>query len=242
MELLMDINRWVHVIFGFTGLAAFWVPVLTRKGGHHHRLFGKVFKYCAYVVLIGALAAVALHFTQGLLAGETPRSAPGYFAFLVFLGYLALVTLVGLRHGLLVLSHKPDLATMNTPFNRAMAWAAVASSVVLVTYTAIIMPPNAAILFALSPIGIAGGFGILKALRGRRRERRAWMYEHMGNMLGTGIAFHTAFAVFGSQRLFDLGLTGWTAVIPWILPALVGIPAISLWTRHYQRRYRDLPA
>jgi hypothetical protein len=62
----------------------------------------------------------------------------------------------------------------------------------------------------------------------------------MNAMIGTGIAFHTAFAVFGSGRLFDLGLEGWVAVIPWILPALIGIPAVAIWTRHYQRKFGDL--
>ena len=59
-------------------------------------------------------------------------------------------------------------------------------------------------------------------------------------MIGAGIAFHTAFAVFGSSRLFDIGLTGWIAVIPWVLPAAIGIPATILWTRHYRRKFGEL--
>lgn len=236
----MDLNRFIHVAFGFTGLAAFWIPVFARKGGYSHRLFGKIFKICAYVVLAAAGVSVIGHMAQGLATGYGPRTAPGNFAFLVFLGYLALVTFIGLRHGIGVLSHKQGLAEMATPFNRAMAWLAIAASVGLITYTAWFRPPNLVVLLALSPIGFATGAGILKALNGRRTERKAWFYEHMGNMIGTGIAFHTAFAVFGSNRIFQLGLEGWVAVIPWILPALIGIPAITLWTRHYQRKFGDL--
>ena len=71
-------------------------------------------------------------------------------------------------------------------------------------------------------------------------SRRAWMYEHIGAMLGSGIAFHTAFAVFGSAQLIDINLAGWLQVVPWIAPTIIGIPAILLWTRHYQRKFGEL--
>lgn len=242
MEFLMDGIRWLHVVAGFTGLAAFWVPIFAHKGGVNHRKFGKVFKYCAYVVLFGALASVTLHLADGLARGVGPSEKPAAYGFLFFLGYLALVTFIGMRHGLQVLENKPDLSAMNSPLNRAMAWLAIASSLALIAYTVYFSPPNQIILFVLSPIGFATGSGILKAIRGRRPEGKAWFYEHMGAMIGTGVAFHTAFAVFGSLRIFDLGLEGWVAVLPWITPALIGIPAILIWTRHYQRKFNDLPA
>lgn len=242
METLIDLNRWLHVTFGFTGLAAFWIPILTRKGGRVHRSAGKVFRFCAYVVLIGALLSVTLHLSEGLSQGDTPRTAPAEFAFLVFLGYLAFATLAGMRHGFQVLAHKHRLADLDTPLNRAVAWLAIAASAGLIAYALYYRPPMLIVMLALSPVGFGTGFGILKAIRGQRTERKAWMYEHMSAMIGTGIAFHTAFAVFGSGRLFDLGLEGWIAVVPWVLPAMIGIPATILWTRRYQRRFGDLPA
>ena len=58
-----------------------------------------------------------------------------------------------------------------------------------------------------------------------------------GSMLGGGIAFHTAFAVFGAQRLWAYELAGPLAVVPWLLPTAVGIPAIIVWTRYYRRKF-----
>lgn len=237
----MDINRWLHVAAGFTGLAAFWIPVFTRKGGKHHRLFGKVFKYCAYLVLLAAGLAVAGHMSQALARGHGPSGAPAGFAFLVFLGYLTVVTYAVLRHGVSVIEHK-DLVSLDTPLNRAWAWLSIAATIVLLSYALYFRPPNQVILYALSPIGVLAGTGILKAIKGRRPERKAWFYEHMGAMIGAGIAFHTAFAVFGSSRLFDLGLSGFAQVIPWIAPAVVGTIASAVWTRHYMRKFGDLPA
>lgn len=241
MQELLDGFRWIHVAAGFTGLAAFWIPVFTRKGGPTHRLYGKVFKYCAYLVLGAAGAAILLRFSLAMMEGEGPSTAPQGFAFLVFLGYLTLVTFVVLRHGVGVLENK-DLTSMNTARNRILARMAIGASIALVAYALYFNPPIRILLYAMSPIGILSGLGILKAIGGERTENKAWFYEHMGAMIGAGIAFHTAFAVFGSTRLFDIGLTGLTAVVPWILPALIGIPATAIWTRHYQRKFGDLAA
>ena len=64
-----------------------------------------------------------------------------------------------------------------------------------------------------------------------------WFYSHLGSMLGGGIAFHTAFIVFGAQSLWPWELAGPLAVAPWILPTVVGIPAIVVRTRYYRRKF-----
>ncbi|NND44553.1 MAG: hypothetical protein HKN58_04465 [Xanthomonadales bacterium] len=240
MEFMMDGIRWVHVLAGFIGLAAFWVPIFAHKGGVNHRFYGKIFKYCAYIVLFGAMLSVSLHLGGALADGVTPRERPSQFGFLLFLGYLAIVTYVGLRHGMQVLASKRDITTLDTPANRGAAWLSVAASVFMIAYALYYRPPNMIILLALSPVGFSIGFGILKAIRGRRPEKKVWFYEHMGAMLGTGIAFHTAFAVFGSSRIFNLGLEGWIAVLPWITPALIGIPATIIWTNYYKKKFNDV--
>ena len=242
MDTLYTILRWTHVIAGFTGLVAFWLPIFTRKGGKNHRFFGKIFKYSAYLVLGAAALSIGLHFAEALGRGIGPSDDPRNFAFLTFLGYLTLVTFIGLRHGLLVLENKSSVTDMDNGINNFLAWVAVAASVGLIGYSLYFNPPIKIVLYALSPIGFAAGFGILKVIKGRRKEKKVWFYEHMGSMIGTGIAFHTAFAVFGSSQLFSLGLSGWTAVIPWIAPALIGIPAAEIWTRYYQRKFNDRPS
>ena len=79
--------------------------------------------------------------------------------------------------------------------------------------------------------------GILNFMKRGEAEHMGWFYSHMGSMIGGGIAFHTAFAVFGAQRLFEYSIEGPLAVVPWILPALIGLPAIVLARRYYQRRF-----
>ena len=100
--------------------------------------------------------------------------------------------------------------------------------------------PIKILLYAMSPIGFLTGNGMLRYMRLADPSPRAWWYEHMGAMLGAGIAFHTAFAVFGVTRLFDVGFSGWLSVIPWVAPALIGVPATAIWTRHYRRKFGEL--
>ncbi|WP_395374005.1 hypothetical protein [Marinicella sp. W31] len=232
-----EILRWIHIAAGFIGLAAFWIPVFTRKGGVNHRLYGKVFKYCAYVVLAAAAGSITIRVPMALADGITPITHPESFAFLAFLGYLTLVTFVGMRHGFQVLGFKGSLEKMNTPLNRLLAMSSIVASMLIIAFALYYGPSNKILLYALSPIGFLGGFGILKVISQPQSDKRMWFYEHMGSILGTGIAFHTAFAVFGASRLFDLGLSGFAAVIPWITPTLIGIPAIFLWTRHYRKKF-----
>ncbi len=241
MGLILQALIYLHVTAGFIGLAAFWVPILSKKGGNAHKKYGKVFKYCAYLVLFAAILSVSFRLLQALSEGVGPSDNPSAFAFLIFLGYLAFVTLVGMRHGFLVLEAKPDLTQLNTPINTALAMLAIAASVLLIAYALYFAPPNKILLFSLSPVGALNGFGVLKAIRGKLAQRKAWFYEHMNGLIVAGIAFHTAFAVFGVGQLVNLGLEGWVAVIPWIAPTLIGVPAGLIWTRYYQRKFHDAP-
>ena len=237
METFYSLVRFLHVGAGFVGLFAFWIPVFARKGATNHVRFGKVFVWSAYVVL-GA-AAVALNL--GLINSPEYRSPQGaaYYSFLVFLGYLTLATFVIVRHGMAVLQFKPNPRDMRTFANRFWPTASIAASIAIILYGLIESPPNKILLFALSPIGLTTGWGILKFLSADQLSRRAWWYEHMGALLGSGIAFHTAFAVFGITRLIDFQLSGTLAVIPWIAPTLIGVPGIFIWTRYYQRKFKD---
>jgi hypothetical protein len=117
---------------------------------------------------------------------------------------------------------------------------AMGASAFIIVYALTLSPPNKILLLALSPIGLAIGYGNLRYMRSDPPSKRAWMYEHLGAMIGSGIAFHTAFAVFGVTRLFDIGLDGWIAIIPWVAPTAIGILAITIWTRHYRRKFGEL--
>ncbi len=228
--------RYTHIIFGFLGLTVFWIPILTRKGVKQHVRYGNLFLKCAYIVLGSAEISVIYKLGSFLLTGKRPADAPMEFSFALFLGYLALVTFIMIRHAILVLRYKKNPELLQTTGNRVMAVLAILASVLLVAYTITFAPPNKIILFALSPIGLSTGYGMLKYLNSTISPK-SWVYEHIGGMLGGGIAFHTAFAVFGGARLFNLFLEGSLAILPFILPSIIGIPASIIWVNIYKKKY-----
>lgn len=240
MQLIQSLFVGVHVFAGFIGLISFWVPVLTRKGGKHHKLFGKVFKYCAYVVLLAASLAILLRLPQMMSTNFDDQFEVLALSFYVFLSYLIVVVFISLRHGFAVLEHKSDITELNNTMNNALANVAMASSIVLIAYAIFVSPLNQILLYALSPIGVFTCVDIKTAIRNKHNYKKTWLYEHLASLLGTGIAFHTAFAVFGAGQIFNLNLSGFVQVIPWITPALIGLPAISIWTRVYKQKYGEL--
>jgi hypothetical protein len=239
LEIIENFARVVHIGFGFLGLAAFWVPIFAKKGARIHRTAGQLFVYSAYVVLGAAALALMVHLAGLVLEGQTPSDQPMFYGFIVFLAYLTIVTFVTVRHGTALLRHKRDPEALGTPLNVSLAVMAIASSAAIIFYAMVYDPPIRVLLFALSPIGLLTGTGILRYIRAGAVSPRVWWYEHMGAMLGAGIAFHTAFAVFGATRLFDVGLTGALSVVPWVAPAAIGIPATAIWTRYYRRKFGE---
>jgi uncharacterized membrane protein YidH (DUF202 family) len=240
VDYLGEAARFIHILFGFIGLAAFWVPIFARKGAVNHVRFGKIFVRAAYVVLTMAGVALVVRLAGLIADGQGPHDQPSQFAFIVFLGYLTLVTFIVIRHGMGVLRYKRNPSALRSPAHRTLAYLAIAASAVVILYAMILNPPIKILLFALSPIGVSSGIGMLRYMRADSLSPRAWLYEHLGAMIGSGIAFHTAFAVFGSTRLIDIGLTGWVALIPWIAPAMIGIPATVVWTRHYRQKFGEI--
>ena len=86
MEWLSDGARFIHVLFGATGLVAFWIPVFAKKGAVNHVRFGKIFVWSAYVVLFAAAVALAIRLSGLVAKGIGPADQPAHYSLIVFLG------------------------------------------------------------------------------------------------------------------------------------------------------------
>ncbi|MCX7554614.1 hypothetical protein OS175_12040 [Marinicella sp. S1101] len=242
MDWIHDIFRNIHVAGGFIGLFLYWIPILSKKGSPLHKKVGLFWVWLARVVLITAFLGVLLYVPKLIAADKYLFTHPNSYAFIMFLGYLSVVTYVVTVFAVSVLKYKADATQLATPFMQSMAYISILLSVWIIFYALAYQPDAKIVLLALSPVGLSTGWGMLQYMKGKHTSKRAWLYEHLGSMIGAGIAFHTAFAVFGMTRLFDIGLNGWVAVIPWILPAAIGIPASIIWRRHYQKKFNEIPA
>ena len=235
--LIFDVVVLVHVATGFVGLAAFWVPVFAHKGGRTHVRAGRVFVYCAYIVTLSAVTAAAGRLAYYQIQGIRLVDQPELYGTSLFLGYLGLVTFATVHHAIRVLATRRSPETLRTPVHEALAWASVVASGTIVVYALTLWSNLSPILLGLSPIGLITGRRMLRLMRNPGAQHMGWFYSHLVSMLAGGIAFHTAFIVFGVQRLWAYELAGPLAVVPWIAPTIIGIPAILLWTRHYRRKF-----
>ena len=237
MTLLIEVIIWAHVATGFVGLAAFWAPVFSRKGGAAHVRFGRVYAWCAYVVTVSAVSVSVARVATYQIQGITVADQPELYGFACLLGYLGVATFAAVRQGMRVIATRKRPETLRTRLHEALAWLSIAGSAGVVAVAFTVWSDISPILLGLSPIGVFTGSRMLYLMRHPTEQHMGWFYSHLASMLGGGIAFHTAFIVFGAQRLWEYEIAGPLAVVPWILPTVVGVPAIIVWTRRYRRRF-----
>src|SRR5688572_2894150 len=185
--------RAIHIAIGTAGLALFWIPLLTRKGGRTHVIAGRAFTWICYAVLASAALSVALHMLQFWRDGIGPRQAPALFSLYVFLGSLTLTTLTIVTHGrgAVAARHEPHL--LRTSWRIALALATLAASFGLVAYALHFGPPTFWVLLAVSMFGFFASYDSLAYMGKGRVTTREWVYQHLNGMIGAGIAFYTAF-------------------------------------------------
>jgi hypothetical protein len=241
MEVAFRSVLFVHAFFGFIGLVAFWFPVFFLKGSRRHIRAGRIFLYSAYLVAgLGFVMALMIFIDPAGARPDEVRGDPADFlsrlSELLFLTFLALITVATVHHGVRVMQTKRDPGSIRTPFHTGLNAAAVLAGVAILAFGITSGEP---ILIALSPIGFLIGAGDLRYARRPRASRMAHWYEHLGAMLGGGIAFHTAFAVLGLSRFVQYDTKGVMGVLPWIAPTLVGVPATILFERHFRTKFRE---
>lgn len=235
METLLLVIRWTHIVAGAAGLLLFWVPIFSRKGAATHKRFGRGFLWAVYTVGISSLLSVGLHLAQVAWQGHNLLNIR-QFGFLMFLVYLAINVMISAWYMRHVLIHKRDLVGLRRPLTWALAGFALLSSLALILLAMRLPSSASVVMYALSPIGLLNAWSMQRHLRFPNREPRAWFYEHMGQGIGIGIAFHTAFIVVGARTVLDQWLVGMWGVLPWVAPAVIGITANILWERYYRLR------
>jgi hypothetical protein len=206
----------VHIAAGSTAFLMAPLALATAKGGKAHRRWGKIYFWAMAVV--GSTALV--------LALYRP---------ILFLALVAVFSFYAAFSAYRVLFHK------NLPRGEKVTWpdwvAAIltfASSFALALLGAV----KPALVRNLSIPAILFGFiGMWLAAKSMwqflhpPKEKMFWWYEHLGNMLVSYIAAWTAFSV---TTIGPLVHGGW---VIWVLPTVIGSPAIALTTAYYKRKF-----
>jgi len=245
MASLFQSLRWVHIAAGTIALILFWIPAIAPKGGRTHIRAGWFYVVSMSVVVVTAWAMSGLAFTiplavrqiaRPLSPAELSRFLQEQRVFATFLAYLAGITLASGWQGIWAIETKRDPKAMRTPFSLALNVVVILAGL---TVLVLGIKYRSGPLIGLSPIGPFIGAGNLRyLLRGPQSRMHRW-YEHLGSMIGTGIAGYTAFLVFGGSRLFPSFAQSQLYTIFWILPSLIGVPVIFITVAYYQRKFKE---
>jgi hypothetical protein len=243
-EIFQDL-RWTHIAFGSVALLAFWIPAIASKGGRLHVRVGWAYVICMSAVVLTAFVMSGMAFTvplsirtfsQPLSPDEAARFVRASRELGVFLAYLGAVTLAAGWQGIRVLRTRRDPASLRGPFTLALNITVIAAAIGVLALG--IMERNWAFV-GMSSVGMIVGGGNLGYLLRGPQSKMHWWYEHLASMIATGIAGYTAFLVFGGRHLFPaLANTQFFALV-WILPTLIGVPAIFAAVAYYKRKFHE---
>jgi hypothetical protein len=262
-DALHHVLRFIHIAIGGVGLALFWVPVFARKGGPLHIFCGRLFVWAAYCVGTTALVSSAWGIVdpRGFIGQRARDMDSASFAgvsenfrfIFAILGFLSIIVLNGTYYGVRVVKTRRRHEDLRTPLVLTLQAAAGLAAAALALFGAAhlaasytgrsSLPPDQVAKYwvptILGIVSVIPAVGSLNYILRPRPTPMAWWYVHMSEMLGVGIGFHTAFLVFGVQRFVSIQVEGAWRLVPWVLPTLVGVPAISLWVAYYKRKFGE---
>ncbi|MCC2618043.1 hypothetical protein LJ739_17445 [Aestuariibacter halophilus] len=226
----------LHVLVGSMALLLFWIPTMNRKGSLDHRRFGRYYSVAMYTVAFsGAMMALLVLWDPIAIKGHLRRAdtsieqfSQAIRAFWYFLLYLSLITFVSVRQGNAVLRHKTNRIALRQWHYQAPLLV-LPCAALMSLYLGITRQHTLLIIFA--GLGLFIAFGMLRYCWAKQVHAKAWLVEHLGAMIGSGIGAHTAFLAFGGRQL--ISEFGQWQTLFWVAPGIIGGIAIARLSRRY---------
>ena len=183
-----QIALYIHVTLGALALGSYWIAALARKGSRPHKLAGKVYVLVMVGVLVPAIPLAVRVLEKSAVFGA-------------FFFYLLLITGTAVWEGWFAVRNKRDFARYAGPGFKRIAWANIVGGAVIFGLGLAKLQP---ILLGFSMVGVLGGRGMLRLAKTGPAHSRWWMGEHLGAMLGCGVATHIAFLQIGLPKLLPM--------------------------------------
>jgi hypothetical protein len=243
-HLIHQATFYIHILVGSASLIIFWLPLFATKGSQRHRQLGHVFTNCMYVVTVTGIVMsslvlldpIAVRLPDGSLTGaalEKMQYRNRIFA--MFLMMLSVLVLANVRQAVLVLQAKADRDLLRTRSHLSLVVLLGVFGVLVAIYG---VNENILLFQIFAAVSIFNSVGMLHYIFKSTLKNREWLIAHLGNIIGAGIGSYTAFFAFGGRKIFAELLTGNWQVVPWILPAIIGVSATIYLDRKYRRQYR----
>lgn len=215
-----------HAGIGVVALAAYWTAGLAKKGSPVHRAAGKLFMLTMLFILVTSCVFV------GRMLVQQQGEQAAFFAYLIVISGTALAT------GWLSLRWKKDHRRYHGRWYRGLAAFNVLCGAGVL---ALGVQGGSPVLMGFSLVGLLRGSAMLHLSR-QAESPRWWLREHLGSMIGNGVAVHVAFLLVGLNRLLPPDWRGHTELIGWLLPLAVAGVAGVVFGRRYRATTKPLSA
>ena len=215
----------LHVAAGLTGLIAFWVPIVTRKGARLHRKWGRIacYGFMGAGALAIAVALLSLYGPEERIPSITDRELfAGLFGWMML--YLGLLTIGFADYGLSVVKHGRNREALRAP-RYQMVMLAVVLSAIWCGYFGFRVGHPLMVLVAVVGL-VAMALQQVFVWRGEALPK-AYIGEHFRALIGMGISAYTAF--------LSVGLIRWVPEevfnpLIWAGPSTIGVGLIIYFT------------
>ena len=219
---------FAHICTGAIGLLMFWAPMLSRKGGATHRLWGRRFAYS--MLITGALAVAMGTCTLIDPLGTHPHQTDPVFVRGIFgwmMIYLALLTISLAWHGVMVVRNARTPKANRQIFDVALQAIVMIAALNCAIRGYLIGQP---LMMLIATIGVASGATNLWFSFTENHKPLEHVREHVKASVGAGISVYTAFLAFGAVRLIPEHVFNPAL---WSAPTIIGISIIL----YFQRRF-----
>jgi hypothetical protein len=244
IHLAHQVFFYFHVIVGSFALVGFWLPLIAKKGTKRHILSGKFFAWCMYIVsitgIVMTLMALAMPLDvyaidPGVNGQQLQHTLANIRSSNSFLFMLSLLVFCTTHHALMVVRFKHNRSGLKTV---RYLTPVILLLIVGITVISLAIQQSNPLFLAFGVISSWASAGMLYYIFKPEVGINDWLLEHFGGLIGSGIGAYTAFFAFGGRRFMNEILSGQLQLIPWLLPAVIGVSA----TAYLNKKYRSKQA
>jgi uncharacterized membrane protein len=213
MENTIKIFIYIHAFFGSVGLLTGIGSIIVKKGGRNHKRLGKWFTWSMISSSVISLVVARM---------------PGHINSFLFL--IGIFTIYMVLAGNRALTFKSVKKTKANSLDKSISGSMVLCALLMIGFgvNGLLHGYDQSILFV-----VFGGFGIFlpygdyMLFKKTLENRKLWLINHLGRMLGALIASFTAFLVAGMH---------YDNLWAWLAPTVVGTAYITYWIKKIKEK------
>ncbi len=221
MESIFNLLLGLHIAAGVVSLILFWIPVFVKKRKGLHTKVGRIYVYAMWIVVGSAAVLCGLNIFRDRLIMAA------------FLGVITVLTAQPLWYAIAILKYKREVPASIIIIRRILSGILLVGSVGITIWSIQLQLKGGSILLLI--FGIIGTISSLSVFTpvAKAQASANWLLDHLGGMIGTGIAAYTAFLAFGARSLMSDLFADQLMVIPWVMPTVIGAIIIRVMKNRY---------